>query len=142
MLLKKETGLREKGHIKMNDTDRSFFLEKMKEMANAVDRKITPGQVDSYFKHLKGYPIDIVCKAMDKALDDRNGDDIYLIRTILTVPEIRQQAEKLAEATREKNKVGCEKCNYTGFILTDRPDAQPIAKRCECLLAVIEAKNK
>ena len=126
----------------MNETDRPLFLEKMKEMANTVDRKITPEQIDSYFKHLKDYPIDIVCKAMDKALDDRNADDIYLIRTILTVPEIRQQAEKLAKATREENKVGCEKCNYTGFILTDRPDAQPIARRCECLLAAIKAQKK
>jgi len=126
----------------MNDTDKSLFLEKMKEIGNTVDRKITPEQVDSYFKHLKDYPIDIVCKAMDKALGERNGDDIYLTRTILTVPEIKQQAEKLAEATREEQKVGCEKCNYTGFILTDRPDAQPIARRCECLLAVIRAKKK
>jgi len=126
----------------MNETDRPLFLEKLKEMANTVDRKITPEQIDSYFKHLKDYPIDIVCKAMDKALDDRNADDIYLIRTILTVPEIRQQAENLAKATREENKVGCEKCNYTGFILADRPDAQPIARRCECLLAVIRAKKK
>lgn len=126
----------------MNESDRQLFLEKMKEMANTVDRKITPEQIDSYFKHLKDYPMEIIFKAMDKALENRNGNDIYLTRTILTVPEIRQQAEELAEATREERKVGCEKCSYTGFILIDSPDAQPIARRCECLLAVIEAKNK
>lgn len=126
----------------MNETERPLFLRKMKEMANAVDRKITPEQVDSYFKHLKDYPIETVCKAMDKALDERNGDDIYLTRTLLTVPEIRREAEKLTEATREEQKSGCEKCNYTGFILIDSPDAQPVARRCECSLAVIKAKKK
>jgi len=126
----------------MIESDRPVFLEKMKEMAYAVDRKITPDQIDSYFKHLKDFPINLACEAMDKALENRDGDDIYLTRTILTVPEIRLEAEKLADATREEQKVGCEKCNYTGFILTDRPDAQPIARRCECLLGIIEAKKK
>jgi len=125
----------------MNETDRSLFLEKMKEMANTVDRKIIPEQVDSYFKHLKDYPIDTVCKAIDNALEERDGCDIYLARTILTVPEIRREAKTFTEAVREEQKVGCKKCNYTGFILTNRPDAQPIARRCECLLAVEELRH-
>lgn len=125
----------------MNESDRLLFLAKMKEMSYAVDRKITPDQIDSNFKHLKDFPINLVCEAMDKALENRDGDDIYLTRTILTVPEIRQEAEKLAAASRKKQKVGCEKCNYTGFILIDRQDAQPIARRCECLLTINKSRK-
>jgi len=124
----------------MNESDKQAFLIKMKEMANAVDRKIEIDQVDSFFKLLKSYPINIVCTAMDKALEGRDGDNKYLTRAMLTIPEIRREAAVLVSGKSKELKVGCEKCNHTGFMLTDGPYGQPIAERCECFLAVIKAQ--
>ena len=126
----------------MNECDKPIFLRKMREVAYAVDRKIKIDQIDSYFVHLKDYPIDIVCMAMDKALKERDPNNSYLTRSLVTVPEIQARAKELMIGFHSKSNFKCNKCTQDGWILLEQHKGQPIAKRCECLLAVIDANNK
>lgn len=132
----------------MGFTDRKAFHEKMEKMARSFDRNITTDEIDYSFRLLKDYPFWAIDRAIDKAIKDRDGTDLYLTRSLLTVPEIRAAADEILLKETPELKIGCPDCNYTGFILTDPKDAegrvigQPQARRCECFKTVLAAKKR
>jgi len=127
----------------MDYRDRPEFMKKMTAAAKALGRNINAEEADAHFSYLAEYPLKIVKMAIDKALRDRDASDTYLTTAILTVPEIRAAADEILKDAPSDVKIGCEKCGETpGWIVMERPHAQPIANRCECLLAVIAAKKK
>jgi hypothetical protein len=132
----------------MEFTDKKKFYDKMEEMARSFDRNITTNEVDYSFRMLKDYPFWAVDRAIDKAIKDRDGTDLYLARSLLSIPEIRAAADEVLLKETPEIKIGCKECNYTGFILTTPRDAegrvtgQPQARRCECFKAVLAAKKR
>lgn len=127
----------------MNFADRADFSKKMTEIATVVGRAIDDVEISAYFTRLAEYPLDLVCKAFDRALDDRDHEDMYLATLIPTDGEIRKAISAiLAEEAGPDATIGCEKCKGTGFIMGERKDGSVFAERCECLLATIELRKK
>jgi len=116
----------------MDKNDKQKFLEKLKEIAASVGRRVTPHEIESYYKHLKSLPLGIVLKAMERALDNKNPHDTFGMRSVPTVPEIKHETRELYRNLPNDKKKNCEKCNDTGFVLEERPNAQPLAKYCNC----------
>ncbi len=127
----------------MKFADKPDFSKKMIEVAAVVGRAIDDVEISAYFNRLVEYPLDLVCKAFDRALDNRDNEDIYLATLIPTDGEIRKAISAIfAEEIDLGATIGCEKCKGTGFILGERNDGSTFAERCECLLAIIEVKKK
>ena len=127
----------------MNFADRADFSKKMKEIATVVGRAIDDVEISAYFNRLTEYPLDLVCKAFDRALDNRDHEDIYLATLIPTDGEIRKAISAILEEEGGPDAtIGCEKCKGTGFIMGERKDGSVFAERCECLLATIELRKK
>jgi len=127
----------------LNFADRADFSKKMTEIAAVVGRAIDDVEINAYFNRLTEYPLDLICKAFDRALDDRDNEDIYLATLIPTDGEIRKAISAiLAEEGGPDASIGCEKCKGTGFIMGERKDGSVFAERCECLLATIEMRKK
>ncbi len=127
----------------MNFADRVDFSKKMIEVATVVGRTINDVEINAYFNRLAEYPLNLVCKAFDRALDDRDHEDIYLATLIPTDNEIQKAISAiLAEEGDPGVTIGCEKCKGTGFIMGERKDSSVFAERCECLLAAIEVRKK
>ena len=127
----------------MNFADRADFSKKMTEIATVVGRAIDDDEINAYFNRLTEYPLDLICKAFDRALDDRDNEDIYLATLIPTDGEIRKAISAILTEERDLGAtIGCEKCKGTGFILEERKDGSAFAGRCECLLAAIEVRKK
>jgi len=127
----------------VNFTDRAEFSKKMMEVATVVGRAIDDVEIDAYFNRLAEYPLGLVCKAFDRALDVRDHEDIYLATLIPTDGEIRKAISAiLAQEGDPGATIGCEKCKGTGFIMGERKDGSVFAGRCECLLTAIEVRKK
>ncbi len=127
----------------MNFADRVEFSKKMIELATIVGRAINDVEINAYFNRLAEYPLELVCKAFDRALDDRDHEDVYLATLIPTDGEIQKAISViLAEEGGPGATIGCEKCKGTGFILGERKDGSVFAGCCECLLATIEMRKK
>jgi len=127
----------------VNFADRVDFSKKMIEVATVVGRAIDDVEISAYFTRLAEYPLDLVCKAFDRALDVRDHEDMYLATLIPTDGEIRKAISAiLAVEGAPDATIGCEKCKGTGFIMGERKDGSVFAERCECLLATIELRNK
>ena len=127
----------------MRFQDRPEFSKKMIEVASLVGQAIDDFEISAYFNRLAEYPLDLVCKAFDRALDDRDHEDIYLAILIPTDGEIQKAISAiLAEEGGPGATIGCEKCKGTGFILGERNDGSALAGRCECLLTAIEVRKK
>lgn len=138
----------------MNQKDKSAFRKKLERAATAVGRRIGANEVDVFFMDLIEFPLDVVLKAIEKALRDRDPEDMYIITKLLTVNEIRGAARKVMAAPRSKRS-GCEKCEGTTWILPEpepppkddsekkkRKRYQEPARRCECWFAAIDSKEK
>jgi len=126
----------------MDFEDRSDFAKKMMEMSAVVQRPVDDDDIAAYFNHLKEYPLDLVCKAMDKALRDRDPQDVFKETMLVNVPEIRAAIDRMLTDEHEGLEIGCEECNGTGWILQERKDKSSVAVKCECLLAAIAARKK
>ena len=79
----------------MDFNDKPAFRIKMQNIARKVDRKLDEEQCDVFFDDLRDLPIKTIEKALDQALRDRDPEDIFLRRAMITIPEIRQAAEEL-----------------------------------------------
>lgn len=127
----------------MDFEDRSDFAKKMIQIASVVGRAIDDIDIEAYFNQLAEYPLDLVCRAFDRALRDRDYEDMYLATLIPTDGEVRRAISAIIMEDRGPGaKIGCEKCNETGMVIEEREDGSTYARRCECLLAAIEAKKK
>ena len=127
----------------MDFNDKPAFRNKMEKIAQKVDRKLDDEQCDIYFDDLKDFKINVVEKAMDLALRDRDPDDIFLRRAILTIPEIRQAAGELIKEKGTTLKLGCLKCEPTfGWITETTKDGRFIAHPCDCLAEIVRARLK
>jgi len=127
----------------MNFNDKPAFMKKLLHIAIKLDRKLNEEQCEVFFDELKDFTIEIIEKAMDLALRDRDPDDAFLTRAMLTTPEIRRAAEELIKGKKVKGKLGCEKCLPTkGWILEFTTAGRAIARPCDCLAEVVRAELK
>lgn len=127
----------------MDFQDKPNFRKKVEEVFNIACRTAMDDDVDAYFRHLQDYPLNIVRMAMNKAVQDRDPNDLYLRTLPITVHEIRPAAEEIFAKESESSVLGCEKCEGNiGLIVEKRADDTLIARRCECLLALIASKKK
>lgn len=125
----------------MEFNDKPAFMEKMEQIARKVDRKVDIELCDVYFDDLKDFSIEIVMNAMDLALRDRDPDDAFLTRAMLTIPEIRRVADELIKGKKIKGKLGCDKCVPTkGWILEITKTGRTIAHPCDCLAEVVRTE--
>lgn len=133
----------------MKFEDKATFYNKLSRAAIAVGKRIGHEEADVFFDELKEFPADVVLKAINKALRDRDPEDKYIITKLLTVIEIRDAARKIMLAPGSRRS-GCDKCEGTTWILPEPlPPAakkkvkytEP-AKRCECWFAAIKSKEK
>ncbi len=129
---------------KMNFNDKPEFRKKLVEMATVVGRTITSDEVEPYFKQLDEHPIELILKAMDKALRDRDPTDIFYKNALVTVPEITAAAEEIIkpEEGRVGTIAGCKKCNGTAWIMGQDNEKRAIAWPCACLYAVAKEALK
>ena len=130
----------------MDFNDKPAFKEKMEQIARKIDRKLDDEQCNIFFDDLRrDYSIKIIESAMDQALRDRDPDDIFLRRAMLTIAEIRQAAEELSKKEEVAGKLGCLRCEPTlGWITETTKDGRFIAHPCDCLAEIVRAhlKNK
>lgn len=116
----------------MKNQDKDQFAKKLYRTARAMDRNLTSDTVDTYFNELKSFPIEVVEKAIDLVMDGKSKtNDLYVQRMMPIIPEIKQEAREIIDTTPIR--AGCEKCNWTGYIIEESKGiGQPTAKRCEC----------
>jgi len=129
----------------MDFNDKPAFRKKMEQIARKVDRKLDDEQCDIFFDDLKDFPIKIIEEALDQALRDRDPDDPFLTRAMLTIPEIRQAAEELIEKSKDEvtSKLGCLRCEPTkGWILEITKTGRAVAHPCDCLAEIVRAHLK
>jgi len=125
----------------MDLKDKPSFRKKMEEVAIKLDRKLDKEQCEVFFKDLRDYPIKIIEKAFDQALKDRDPDDIFLKRAMITIPEIRQVAEDLRREKILIPKIGCERCQpVRGWIIEITKSGRYIAHPCDCLAEMVKAE--
>ena len=125
----------------MEFRDKIAFKIKMEKIARKVDRKLDDEQCDIFFDDLKDFSIKIIEQAMDLALRDREPNDAFLTRAMLTAPEIRRAANELIDKKKETGKLGCEKCLPTkGWILEITKEGRVIGHPCDCLADVVRAE--
>lgn len=125
----------------MEFNDKPAFRIQMQKIARKVDRKLDEEQCDIFFDDLKDLSIHVVEKAMDIALRDRDPDDAFLTRAMLTIPEIRRAAEELIKEKKVEGKIGCEKCLPTkGWILEITKTGRGVARPCDCLAEIVRAE--
>jgi len=125
----------------MDLKDKPAFRNKMDQIALKLDRKLDEEQYKVYFDDLKSYPIKIIEKAMDQALRDRDPEDVFLRRAMITTPEIRQAAEDLINRKKKAGKVGCEKCKPTlGWITETTKTGRFVAHPCDCLAEIVRSE--
>lgn len=125
----------------MKQEDKKDFRNKLERAAIAVGRKINSEEIDVFFMELIEYPINVVLKAIDKALCDRSPDDVFIRTQTLVVSEIRKAIKDLLVAPGSI-KVGCEKCSYNTWILEKVKGKSSIAHRCECWLTAMAMKKE
>lgn len=127
----------------MDFNDKPVFRAKMEKIARKVDRKLDEDQCDVYFDDLKDFPIKIIEKAMDQALRDRDPDDAFLTRAMLTIPEIRRATDDLIKEKKITGKLGCEKCGITkGWLTETTKDGRYVAHPCDCLAEIVRDELK
>lgn len=127
----------------MRSEEKAEFSKKIVEIASIVGKAIEDVEINAYFNRLAEYPLSLVCRAFDRALDDRDHEDMYLAKVVPTDAEMQRAISTiLAEERTPGGTIGCKKCKGTGFIIGERKDGSAYAERCECLLAAIEANKK
>lgn len=125
----------------MKFEDKRTFFKKLEAAATALGRKIGKDEGKVFFDSLIEYSIETVCAAIDKALRDRDPQDIYLTTKLLTVPEIRFAAITIMNESSDRSRSGCKECNYTSWIL-EKKDGRDVAVRCGCWVEIIAGGNK
>jgi len=119
----------------MNFSDKPEFRKKLVELATVVGRTITSEEAKAYFNQLEEYPINLLIKAMDKALHDRDPADVFLKTMLVTVPEITTAIEEITKRMPgEESRVSkCKKCAGGGWITWEDRLKRIVARPCECL---------
>lgn len=132
----------------MNFNDRAELAKKLKEIAIVVGRTIDNEDTKAYFNQLEDCPIELVIKAMDQALRDRDPEDMYIQNTLVTVPEIRAAIERMTPPQEEDEEsiAGCAICGGQAWIITIKADGRAVAHPCQCLYkkakATLDKKQK
>jgi len=127
----------------MDFSDKPELKTILERAAKMVGRSVSQEEVEFFYDELKEYPMKILREAGEKAMRDRDPDDAYLHRAMLTVQEIRVAAERILEEAPIKGKVGCERCGGIAWIMDASGSGQPVAWPCECLYnAAKEALEK
>ena len=122
----------------MHFNDRPELRKKLVELATVVGRTIDSDEADAYFNQLEEFPIDLIIKAMDKALRDRDPEDIFYKNALVTVPEIRTAIDDMAKPKEDQvgTVAGCKICHGSGWRLGQDEKKRTISWPCVCLYSV------
>lgn len=127
----------------MDFSDKPELKAMLERSAKKVGKSISQDDVEFFYDELKEYPMKIVVGAIENAMRNRDPDDVFLHRAILTVQETKAAAEKILEEAPAKGKVGCERCGGSAWIMGGGSSGQPVAWPCKCLYnAAKEALEK
>jgi len=111
--------------------------------AKKVGRSVSQDEIEFFYDELKEYPLKTLRKATEKAMADRDPDDAFLHRAMLTVQETKVAAEKILEEVPATSKVGCERCKGMAWITSEDKLGRLVAWPCKCLYnAAKEALEK
>lgn len=135
----------------MEFKDKATFYDRLFRAHKKVGRTIGREETDVFFEDLKGFPLELVLKGIDRANQDRDYDDVFQRNKMLETSEIRKAIEKVLASPGSKRS-GCDKCEGTTWILPEPIPAavrkklkvsytEP-AKRCECWHGAINSKKK
>jgi len=127
----------------MDFSDKPELKAMLERAGKKVGRSISQEDVEFFYEELKEYPIKTLERAVENAMRDRDPDDAFLHRAMLTVQETKAAAERILEEAPIKGKVGCERCGGMAWIMGGGGSGQPVAWPCECLYnAAKEALGK
>lgn len=117
----------------MDFSDKPELKAMLERAGKKVGKSISQDDVEFFYDELKEYPIKTLERAIENAMRDRDLDDAFLHRAMLTVQEIRAAVERILEEAPTKGKVGCERCGDMAWIMGGSGSGQPVAWPCECL---------
>lgn len=117
----------------MDFSDKPKLKAMLERAGKRVGRSVSQDDVEFFYDELKEYPMRTLRGAAERAMRDRDPDDAYLHRAMLTVQEIRVTAERILEEAPAKGKVGCERCGGGAWIMGGGGSGQPAAWPCVCL---------
>lgn len=117
----------------MDFSDKPELKAMLERAGKMVGRSVSQEEVEFFYDELKEYPMKILRGAPEKAMRDRDPDDAYLHRAMLTVQEIRVAVERTLEEAPVEGKVGCERCGGSAWIMGGGGSGQPMAWPCVCL---------
>ena len=120
--------------------DKRAFADKMKEISRVVQRQIYDEDIDAYFNQFEDYPIKLMTKALDLALDNRDPQDIYLATVLPNHSEIKSAIIELTRSADEGEAGGtvssCPLCNGTGWKASEGASGRFLAWPCKCLYEI------
>jgi len=120
----------------MNFSDKPELKAILDRSAKRVGRSVNQDDVEFFYDELKEYPLKTLKRAAEKAMEDRDPDDAYLHRAMLTVQETKAAVEKILEEAPTKGKVGCERCEGNAWITSKDELGRLMARPCKCLYDV------
>jgi len=129
----------------MDYSDKPELKAMLERAGKKVGKIINQEDVEFFYEELKEYPLKTLEKAIEKAMQDRDPDDVYLHRAALTVQETRAAVERILEEAPAEGKVGCERCGGMVWITSKDKLGRFAAWPCQCLYNVTKealAKKK
>ena len=117
----------------MDFKDKPQFKVILDRMAQHFGQSINLDTLEFYYSELKGYPLPMIKRAINVAIDMRDPNDRFLRNAIISVTEIRRAIEYIEELENKDRKTGCKKCEFIGWITTKDKLGRLVASPCECL---------
>jgi len=117
----------------MDFKDKPQFKVALDRMAQHFGQKINLDTLEFYYSELKGYPLPVLKRAINVAIDMRDPDDKFLRNSIISVTEIRRALEYIEESENKNRKIGCENCDWKGWLISKDSYGRLIARPCKCL---------
>lgn len=117
----------------MDFSDKPELKAILERSAKKVGRSVSQDEIEFFYDELKEYPLKTLRRATEMAMADRDPDDAFLHRAMLTVQETKAAAEKILEEMPATSKVGCERCGGIAWIMGGGDSGRVVAWPCECL---------
>lgn len=123
----------------MDFMEKPEFFKELKKAAKQLGSRINIENEDDvlmlegYWDNLKEYSFKLIKAAIQNAIRSRDKDSSYYFRAMITVPEIRVEAQQLLKEGMISKKEHCELCDDMGWILINNSEGKQVAQRCQCI---------